>query len=146
MAHTPSPPDTRRPGALVVYAMLIAYASLFPFTLRAPVADWAAQLFATRYQTAFDVVLNFAAYLPLGLLAARYFATRRGVSRGIALAFMSGLGLSVAMELLQLFVAGRVASVADVAANAAGALAGATTLLTVSCVGSSSFIAHNRTG
>jgi VanZ family protein len=125
MAPTLPAADRRPAGALAVYAALIAYASLYPFALRAPAPDWAAQLFATRYQTGFDVALNVAAYLPLGLLAARYLATGRNVSRGIALAFVAGLALSGSMEFLQLFVSGRVASATDVAANATGALAGA---------------------
>jgi VanZ family protein len=101
MVHTPPTPEARRPGALVVYAMLIAYASLYPFALRAPAPEWAAQIASTRYYTLFDVLLNVIAYVPLGLLAARYFARNRDVRRGIALAVGAGIALSAAMELLQ---------------------------------------------
>jgi VanZ family protein len=125
MAHTPPTPEARRPGALVVYAMLIAYASLYPFALRAPAPEWAAQIASTRYTSLFDVVLNVVAYVPLGLLAARYFARDRSVPRGISLAVAAGMALSVVMELLQVFIPGRVTSLPDVAANAAGTLAGA---------------------
>jgi len=125
MAHLPPVPETPRPGALLVYAMLIAYASLFPFVLRAPPLDWMSQVTLTRYTTLFDVLLNVIAYMPLGLLAARHFARGRSVASGIALAVAAGIALSVTMELLQLFVPGRVTSLPDVAANAAGTLAGA---------------------
>lgn len=105
--------------------MLIAYASLYPFALRAPATDWTAQLVSTRYYTLFDVLLNVIAYLPLGLLAARYFAAGRSAARGIGFAVAAGIALSTSMEVAQLFVPGRVTSLPDVAANAAGSLAGA---------------------
>ena len=61
--------------SLVVWALLIAYASLYPFApLRLPTDEALAGFFArSRYVTSFDVVLNVLAYIPMGTLACLYF-------------------------------------------------------------------------
>jgi hypothetical protein len=61
---------TRRyQGALAVCALLIGYASLYPFVpLRAPGDDAIAVFFRPRYFP-FDFLLNVLAYVPLGVLA-----------------------------------------------------------------------------
>lgn len=112
-------------GSLAVFALLIAYASLYPFQpLRFPAEGAIAAFFVPRYIPGFDVFLNALAYVPLGMLAC--LAMREGdasppILRVLALA----VAYSLLMEACQLFVPHRVASVADVGANAAGALAGA---------------------
>jgi VanZ family protein len=114
-------------GSLAVWMLLIAYASLYPFwPLRLPSADAiAAGLVKPRYVVPFDVVLNIVAYIPLGVLATLYFAGDGRRGRGVARAVAFGAAMSLAMESCQLFVPNRVASLYDVAANSAGALAGA---------------------
>lgn len=123
-AGAPASPYRYR-GSLAVCALLIAYASLYPFApLRPPGPGWLADFLRPRYITAFDVFLNALAYLPLGALAC--LALRNsGAGAAIARALAACVAFSLAMEACQLFVANRVASVADVAANGAGALAGA---------------------
>ncbi|MBL0142400.1 MAG: VanZ family protein [Betaproteobacteria bacterium] len=72
----------------------------------------------------FDVGLNVAAYVPLGALAFLILRSSNAPWAARAKAVAWCAGLSLAMEALQLFVPNRVASVFDVAANAAGAFAG----------------------
>jgi VanZ family protein len=119
--------SSRYRGSLAVWVLLIAYASLYPFLpLRFPALDAVvAYAVRPRYVVAFDVVLNVLAYMPLGLLAALYFAREGHRGPAIARAVAFGAALSFAMESCQLFIPGRVASIYDIAANAAGTLAGA---------------------
>lgn len=119
---------SRYRGSLAVWVLLIAYASLYPFfPLRFPASDALAAYFTKpRYVIAFDVTLNIVAYIPLGMLATLYFAgAERARVGAMARAVAFGAALSFAMETCQLFIPGRVASVYDVMANAAGTLLGA---------------------
>jgi VanZ family protein len=114
-------------GSLGVWALLIAYASLYPFSpLRLP-AEGAFTAFLTRprYVIAFDVTLNVLAYAPLGILATLAFCAVGDRGRAMLKAVAFGVALSFAMETCQLFIPGRVASVYDVLANGAGTLLGA---------------------
>ncbi|MGZ2746218.1 VanZ family protein [Burkholderia stagnalis] len=114
--------------ACAAYAVLIVYASLYPFD------GWAAlgigpfdYLFAPmqRYVTAFDVVTNVLGYLPFGALAVLALHPRwRGVGATLIAAVLGTL-LSASMEALQTYLPTRVASNLDLAANALGALLGA---------------------
>ena len=114
-------------GSLVVWALLIAYASLYPFLpLRAPSADTIAAFFkAQRYMSRSDVAFNVIAYLPLGMLACLYFRGAGDGRHAIVKAAALGAAFSLAMEMLQLFVPNRHASSVDLASNAVGALLGA---------------------
>ena len=118
---------TRYRGSLVVWILLLAYASLYPFIpLRLPSGE-AVAVFLTRprYITDFDVALNVLAYVPLGTLACLHFLQASGKARAIAKAAALGFAFSFAMESAQLFIPTRIASIYDVLANAAGALVGA---------------------
>lgn len=64
-----------------------------------------------------DFALNVVLFLPFGLLAAR----RLGIGRTFVFAAL----LSTSIELLQLGIPGRYSTLADIVANATGALAGA---------------------
>lgn len=114
-------------GSLIVWALLLAYASLYPFVPpRLPSVESAAAFFARpRYVTSFDVVLNVLAYVPLGALACLYFRQATGTTRAVLKAVGLGVAFSFAMESLQLFVPYRIASIYDVLANTGGALWGA---------------------
>jgi VanZ family protein len=118
---------SRYRGSLAVWMLLIAYASLYPFVpLRLPSMEAVRAFFIpSRYFTGFDVALNVLAYVPLGTLACLYFRQAEPRVKAILKAAGLGAALSFAMESLQLFVPYRVASVYDLAANAAGALWGA---------------------
>ncbi|MGZ5660080.1 MAG: VanZ family protein [Usitatibacter sp.] len=119
--------SSRYRGSLAVWALLLAYASLYPLVPpRLPSIDAVAGFFSRpRYVTAFDIALNVLAYVPLGTLACLAFRQAASVPRAIVQATALGAAFSFAMETLQLFVPGRVSSMYDTIANAAGALAGA---------------------
>lgn len=112
---------------LAAYALLIAYASLYPLSgWRDPggpplgflIAPW------PRYVTAFDLGANFLGYVPLGLLCALALHPRlRGYGAALA-ALAAGAALSLALETAQGYLPARIASNADVLANLAGAAAG----------------------
>ncbi len=118
---------SRYRGSLVVWALLIAYASLYPFLpLRIPSGDAvAAFLSRPRYLTGADIALNVIAYVPLGAFATLYFRQSWARAAAIARALAFALALSFLLEAVQLFVANRVAQVYDVIANGTGALLGA---------------------
>jgi VanZ family protein len=118
------------------YAVLIVYASLYPFS------NWRDQeippwdfLFAgwPRYWTGFDLAANVVGYVPLGFLLAlsfmrrgnvRYLASHPNIG-GIGVAVAAGLALSFCMEAVQNYLPSRVASNVDFGLNVAGTLVGA---------------------
>jgi VanZ family protein len=116
---------TRRyQGALAVCVLLIGYATLYPFVPLRPPADDAMSVFFKPRIFAFDFVLNVLAYMPFGLLACHRSIESGGANpawRAIAL----GAGLSFALEMCQLFIPYRVASLTDILANAIGSGLGA---------------------
>lgn len=110
------------------YALLVAYASLYPLTgWRDSGAPVAAFLFAgwPRYTTAFDLAVNLAAYVPFGFAIAAAWRRRAGAFAAIGLTVLAAAGLSLALECLQNYLPGRVASNLDLGGNALGALFGA---------------------
>ena len=119
--------SSRYRGSAVVWALLLAYASLYPFyPLRLPSPEAAGNFFLKpRYLMAGDILMNVAAYIPLGTLACLYFRQAGDGARAILKAAGLAAAFSFLMEAAQLFVPNRVASLYDVLANAAGALAGA---------------------
>jgi VanZ family protein len=120
-------PRSHLPHTLAaLYALAIAYASLEPFgPWIAPVAGsafWAFTPLPVRW-TRFDAIANFIAYVPFGAFVA--LMPRRAVPPvRVAWAVLAALVLSFALETLQWYLPARDASIVDVAANAAGGLAG----------------------
>ncbi len=119
-------------GALLTYLFILAYASLNPFIgWRWPEAF---TLFAIpRYVIAFDVLINIAAYAPLGAMLASLMR-QRAQTGSLKLAdsvqiwcftLAACATLSLGFELLQAFLPGRVSSALDLLANAVGAALGA---------------------
>lgn len=113
---------------LLVYALLIIYASLYPFS------GWHDQGIAALaylkaplpyYRTVFDMTTNVIAYIPLGMLLvfALYPQVRRVWALLIAIA--AGTLLSASMEATQTFLPTRVASNLDLLTNTAGVCIGA---------------------
>ena len=112
----------------VAYALLVAYASLHPFSgWRDNGAPAFAYLSAAwpRYYTGFDLAVNILAYVPLGFLLVPTLQARLGVAAAALLAALAGAGLSFGMETLQNFLPSRVPSNIDLACNAIGAAIGA---------------------
>lgn len=113
---------------LLMYAFLIVYASLYPFSnwhdIGLPLLGFLSMPMP-HYWTGFDVVTNILGYLPFGILMV--FALHpqvRGVSAGI-IAVFSGMVLSGTMEAIQTFLPNRVSSNLDFLTNLGGTCAGA---------------------
>lgn len=134
-----STPDTRFAGeaprgmrlawiVALAYTVLIVYASLQPFRdWRFPPAEILRFLSAPwpRYITLEDVLINLAAYAPLGFLLALALRARFAAPAAVLLAAVLAASLSLAMESAQMFLPMRIASNVDLLTNSAGGLFGA---------------------
>ena len=112
----------------LVYAALIVYASLYPFTgwRDQGIAPWA--FLASpwpRYWTGFDLVANAAGYAPLGFLLALTSLRTQPRWPAVGLAVLACLLLSLTLEGLQSYLPVRVASNLDLALNVLGGALGA---------------------
>jgi len=110
-----------------VYALLIVYGSLYPFSGWLPAEGMFDFLTAPwpRYIIRSDLIINFLAYLPLGLLAARALRYRLRLGAAVIAATVLCLLLSLAMESLQALLPERVSSLLDLLLNGLGGLGGA---------------------
>ena len=114
----------------VATAVLVVYASLYPFTgweWPASFTVWdVARLPWPVYRIAFDIWSNLLGYLPLGFLIA-VAAVRSGQRSGAAWlwAVVVASGLSYAMEVAQQFIPLRYPSALDWLLNSVGAALGA---------------------
>lgn len=111
-----------------LYAGLIVYASLYPFTgWRVPGAHPLAFIAAPWWPwwTGFDLVANLLGYLPLGALV---FGARvrggEGTARAAIVSIVAGTLLSFSMEVLQNYLPRRIASNVDLGLNALGTALG----------------------
>jgi VanZ family protein len=113
---------------LAVYAVLTAYATLYPMEgWRDPGISAFAYLSASwpRFVTRFDLVVNVLGYVPFGFLAVAALHPRvRGVP-AFASATASAFALTLCLEALQTFLPARIASNLDALCNLTGAAAGA---------------------
>jgi VanZ family protein len=122
-----------------LYAALIVYASLYPFSgWRVPGSPPLAFLAMpwSRWWSGFDLIANLLGYLPLGLLVFGALV-RSGARAGVAVSASVAAGtlLSLVMELLQNWLPHRVPSNIDLALNLLGSLAGAALGLVVHWLG-----------
>jgi len=94
----------------LAYLLVIAYASLQPFggwwippeeIRRFLTAPW------PRYITMEDVLVNIAAYVPLGFLLARAFMKNARDRRAVLMAALLAFVVSVGMESAQMFMPDR---------------------------------------
>ncbi len=111
-----------------VYTLLVLYGSLYPFSgWRDTGVDPLAFLAAgwPRYYTAFDIVANGLAYVPLGFLWATVFTPRLAPAIVFMLAALTGGTLSCGVEIAQNFLPSRVPSNLDLVSNTCGGLLGA---------------------
>jgi VanZ family protein len=112
----------------VVYALLTVYASLHPFD---GWRDVAASPFAflsapwPRQRIGFDVAVNILGYAPYGFLCVAALYPRTKGAAAFAVALLSAILLSVALEAVQNYLPTRFASNVDVLSNIAGATLGA---------------------
>ncbi len=122
----------------LIFAMLIVYASLYPFSgwrdqginpfyfLSAP---W------PRYWSRFDVVANFLGYAPLGFLVTLSVLRTRLLPQPALLAALSCSLLSLLLEALQSYLPQRVPQLSDWLLNSGGALTGALVALALERIG-----------
>ena len=128
LRHQPPGPSHSARVGLLLYMLVIVYASLYPFSgwrdlgisplnfLTAPLP---------YYWTAFDLWTNVAGYAPFGLLMVfSVYPKLRGAAAWIV-ASLAGLLLSGTMEAIQTYLPNRVSSNLDLFANTAGTMAGA---------------------
>ena len=112
------------------YALLVAYASLYPFSGWRVTADpwWLFLVSWPRYWLRFDVISNWLGYIPLGFLcAAATLSSARASAHSktwlvLVVAFCALF--SMAMEVTQNYLPWRVPSLADFTLNSAGAATG----------------------
>lgn len=111
-------------GALGISLFIVVYATLLPFAgWRVPDEfSWAGLV--RPYQTELDLILNIAAYVPLGLFLAA-LSMQAGWRHALLKAALLASALSFTLEALQLLLPGRVAALHDWLANSAGGLVGA---------------------
>lgn len=112
----------------LAYLLVIVYASLQPFqgwrwppdeVLHFLTAPW------PRYITLEDIVVNVAAYVPLGFLLSVGWGARYGAAPGVLAAAFGAAGASLAMESAQMFLPSRIAANVDLLTNGLGGLIGA---------------------
>ena len=122
----------------LLFAALITYASLYPFTdwRDQGVQAWAYLLAPLpKYWTGFDLIANLVGYAPLGFLLC-LSALRTGRARhAVLLASVAAALLSFTLESLQSFLPSRVASNVDLGLNAVGAWLGAASALLLERLG-----------
>ena len=112
----------------LAYTLLVVYASLQPFRdWRQPPPEILHFLAAQwpRYITLDDVLINVAAYVPLGFLLALALGARLRAPWPVLAAALFTCLLSLTMESAQVFLAARIASKVDLLANGLGGLFGA---------------------
>jgi len=120
-----------RPWLLVALVLVaIIYGSLYPFALHVPPGDEGAltSFLATWRrppQSRGDLLANLLFYFPFGLLAVRALVEKLDYKTALILTVASGALLSLSMELLQHFDAGRVSAMSDFYLNSIGTAAGA---------------------
>lgn len=110
------------------YAVLIIYASLYPLTGWQDSGISPFDFFFAgwpRYTTLFDLLINVAAYIPLGFFFATALRPRVAPRHAWWLAVLAAAALSFALEFTQNYLPSRVASNLDWAGNTCGALLGA---------------------
>jgi VanZ family protein len=117
---------------LLLIVAIVAYGSLYPWNfaftsaagnpVRILLHGWPGEW--NRYVLR-DIVLNVIVYMPLGLVAVLAFRRRRPRAFAASAAIAFGFLLSVAMELLQVYLPSRDSSLLDVLTNTLGTAAGA---------------------
>lgn len=122
-------PTTPTGAWLAAWLVAVVYATLYPLSGWRTPDLWMVAFLSEpwpRWWTGFDVVVNVAAYLPLGLLLSAWLARRLNLPMGWAALFATivAAGLSLTLECAQALLPARVPSRMDLLANAAGGAVG----------------------
>jgi VanZ family protein len=112
---------------LAVILFLIVFGSLYPFSFSLAGAGALERLgeLPRAGTTRSDVAANILLYLPLGTCLAWLLAARQGAAVAVLGATLVAAALSFSIEFAQLYETRRVASLADLTCNTAGAFIGA---------------------
>jgi VanZ family protein len=112
---------------LAVILFLIVFGSLYPFSFSLAGAGALERLgeLPRAGTTRSDVAANILLYLPLGTCLAWLLAERQGAAIAVLGATLFAAALSFSIEFAQLYETRRVASLADLTCNTAGAFIGA---------------------
>lgn len=114
--------------ALITLAVVgvIVYGSLYPFAFESKPGSPLRALAATYklQDSRGDFVANILLYLPFGFFAMQALR-RRAAAWQVAGVTLAGMLLSTGMELSQLYIPGRVTSLADICSNTIGSFLGA---------------------
>lgn len=116
--------------ATTIVIAIIVYGSLYPFAFR-PADDGIRAALRALLESWADrpgritFLANILLYMPLGFFAIHALGRRGGAAARMVLITLFGAFLSVSMELLQYFDAGRITDAPDVYANTLGTLIGA---------------------
>jgi VanZ family protein len=118
----------------VTYLVLVVYTSLHPFSeWRAPAQE--VRIFLTApwpvYFTWTDLIINVLAYVPVGVLLTLVFMAFLRGGAAATLAAVLGMLMSLTIEVLQVFLPGRIPSNADLLCNSIGTFVGASLALGV---------------
>ena len=114
--------------ALVFYAMLVVYASCFPFSgwHDNGLLPWTyLGEHMPHYWTGFDLAVNVIGYVPLGALAVLAMYPRLRGAAAILCASLAGMLLAMLLEAVQSYLPSRVPSNLDLMTNASGMFIGA---------------------
>jgi len=112
----------------LAYLLIVVYASVQPLRgWRWPAEEVYGFLTAPwpRYITLADVLVNVAAYVPLGFMLTLALRLALPPIAAVLVSVLLATGASIALESLQMFLPARIASNVDVLANSGGALVGA---------------------
>ena len=118
---------TRPPLVLALgYALLVVYGTLYPFTgWKVPGYDPLDHLLTGGLAGSRpDILVNFLAYLPFGLLLFKALPAGASAGARLALVTVAGALLSFTLEYLQSYVPARVPSLLDVFLNTTGTFGG----------------------
>lgn len=112
----------------LTYLALVVYTSLHPFSeWRAPAQE--VRIFLTApwpaYFTWADLIINVLAYVPVGALLSLVLMPFLRSAAAVTLAVLLAILMSLTIEVLQVFLPGRIPSNADLLCNGIGALTGA---------------------
>ena len=114
--------------AALLYALLIAYGSLFPLSGWTESADpwsWLNKSLSDGRLSRPDLIVNLLAYIPLGLSLAVVLRQSMGNIIAVLAATVIGFALSLGIEYTQAYLPSRVSSTSDLITNTAGSAIGA---------------------
>lgn len=109
------------------YLLALVYGSLYPWQnwqlSEQELSMFAASLWP-RYITETDVLTNVLLYIPFGLFASILLLRKLPVGLSLLVAMLSGILLSLSLEITQMFLPARISSLLDAALNSSGVVIG----------------------